>query len=61
MIFIALLFYTFETLLIFGLVYMLSIPASIFIYKSQKKIFLKYLMRIMKIFYNEKIKEIKKK
>ena len=36
-IFIALLFYTFETLLIFGLVYMLIIPASIFIYKSQQK------------------------
>ncbi len=37
LIFIALLFYTFEALLIFGLVYMLSIPASIFIYKSQQK------------------------
>ena len=37
MIFIALLFYTFETLLIFGLVYMLTIPASIFIYKSKQK------------------------
>ena len=36
-IFIALLFYTFETLLIFGLVYMLTIPASIFIYKSKQK------------------------
>ncbi len=37
LIFIALLFYTFEALLIFGLVYILSIPASIFIYKSQQK------------------------
>ncbi len=37
MIFIALLFYTFEALLIFGSVYILSIPASIFIYKSQQK------------------------
>ena len=37
LIFIALLFYTFEALLIFGLVYILSIPASIFIYKSQRK------------------------
>ena len=36
-IFIALLFYTFETLLIFGFVYMLTIPASIFIYKSKQK------------------------
>ena len=37
LIFIALLFYTFEALLIFGVVYMLSIPASVFIYKSQQK------------------------
>ena len=37
LIFIALLFYTFEALLIFGIVYMLSIPVSIIIYKSQQK------------------------
>ena len=36
-IFIALLFYTFETLLIFGLVYLISIPVSILIYKKQQK------------------------
>ena len=36
-IFIALLFYTFETLLIFGIVYLISIPLSIYIYKKQKK------------------------
>ena len=38
-IFIALLFYTFETLLIFGLIYLSSIPLSIFIFKSQQKKF----------------------
>ena len=38
-IFIALLFYTFETLLIFGLIYFASIPLSIFIFKSQQKKF----------------------
>ena len=37
-IFIGLLFYTLETLLIFGLVYLLSIPISIFLYKKQNKI-----------------------
>ena len=42
-IFIALLFYTFETLLIFGLVYLISIPVSILIYKKQQK---KYLTKI---------------
>ena len=36
-IFIALLFYTFETLLIFCLIYFFSIPLSIFIYKKQQK------------------------
>ena len=36
-IFIALLFYTLETLLIFGAVYLLSIPLSIIIYKRQNK------------------------
>ena len=37
MIFISLLFYTFETLLVFSIVYLISIPASILIYKNQKK------------------------
>ena len=36
-IFIALLFYTFETLLLFGLLYLSSIPISIFIFYNQKK------------------------
>tara|TARA_B100000575_G_scaffold278051_1_gene264961 strand:- start:86 stop:877 length:792 start_codon:yes stop_codon:yes gene_type:complete len=36
-IFIALLFYTFETLLIFGIVYLISIPVSIVIYRNQQK------------------------
>ena len=36
-IFIALLFYTFETLLIFGFLYLISIPISIFILKKTKK------------------------
>ena len=36
-IFISLLFYTFETLLIFSLVYLMSIPISIFIFKNQQK------------------------
>ena len=36
-IFIALLFYTFETLLFFSVIYLLTIPVSIFIFKSQKK------------------------
>ena len=34
---ISLLFYTLETLLVFGVVYSLSIPASIFIYRIQNK------------------------
>ena len=38
-IFIALLFYTFETLLLFGSFYILSIPFSIYIYKKQQKRF----------------------
>ena len=36
-IFIALLFYTFETLLVFSLFYLFSIPVSIFIYKNHQK------------------------
>ena len=36
-IFIALLFYTLETLLIFGVCYLMSIPISIVIYKNQSK------------------------
>ena len=35
-IFISLLFYTFETLLIFGLIYLISIPISIFIFLKQQ-------------------------
>ena len=36
-VFIALLFYTLETLLIFGVVYLLTIPVSIIIYSNQNK------------------------
>ena len=36
-IFIALLFYTLETLLIFGIVYLISIPLSIILYNKQSK------------------------
>jgi len=36
-IFIALLFYTLKTLLIFGIVYLLSIPISMKIYSNQNK------------------------
>ena len=36
-IFIALLFYTLKTLLVFGIIYLLSIPVSIIIYKNQNK------------------------
>ena len=36
-IFIALLFYTLETLLIFGIFYLASIPVSIIIYNNQNK------------------------
>ena len=43
MIFIALLFYTFETLLVFGVIYLLSIPVSFFIFKNQQR---KYLHKI---------------
>ena len=37
MIFIALLFYTFETLLFLSLIYLIFIPISIFFYKKQLK------------------------
>ena len=37
MIFIALLFYTFKTLLFFSLIYLIFIPVSIFFYKKQIK------------------------
>jgi CDP-diacylglycerol--serine O-phosphatidyltransferase len=36
-IFIALLFYTLKTLLVFGIIYLLSIPVSIIIYNNQNK------------------------
>ena len=36
-VFIALLFYTLEFLLLFGVVYILSIPVSIVMYKNQNK------------------------
>ena len=36
-VFIALLFYTLETLLIFGLIYLISIPVSVIIYNNQSK------------------------
>ena len=36
-VFIALLFYTLETLLIFGIVYLISIPVSVIIYNNQSK------------------------
>ena len=42
-IFIALLFYTFVTLLIFNFIYLISVPISILIYKKQQK---KYASRI---------------
>ena len=42
-IFIALLFYTFETLFIFSLIYLTSLPVSIISYKKQQK---KYSMKI---------------
>ncbi len=42
-IFISLLFYTFETLLIFSLIYLISIPISILVFKRQQK---KYLTKI---------------
>ncbi len=34
---IALLFYTLETLLIFGVIYLMSIPVSIIIYNKQNR------------------------
>ena len=36
-IFISLMYYTFETLLVFGLVYLISIPISFFMYKSRNR------------------------
>ena len=36
-VFIALLFYTLETLLIFGVVYLISIPVSLIIFNNQNK------------------------
>jgi CDP-diacylglycerol--serine O-phosphatidyltransferase len=36
-IFISLLYYTFETLLAFGLVYLISIPISFFMYRNKNK------------------------
>ena len=36
-IFISLLYYTFETLLVFGLVYLISIPISFFMYKNKNR------------------------
>ena len=42
-IFIALLFYTFETLLVFSFIYLISVPLSILIYKKQQK---KYTSKI---------------
>ena len=36
-VFIALLFYTLKTLLIFGIIYLISIPVSYFIYNNQNK------------------------
>ncbi len=42
-IFIALLFYTFETLLTFGFFYLVSLPISIFLFKNQQK---KYSQKI---------------
>ena len=42
-IFIALLFYTFETLLVFSLIYLISIPLTLLIYKNQQK---KYSQKI---------------
>ncbi len=35
--FIALLFYTFETLLVFGIIYLITIPISIILYSNQNK------------------------
>ena len=37
LVFIALLFYTLETLLIFGIIYLISIPISMIIYRNQNK------------------------
>ena len=37
LVFIALLFYTLETLLVFGIIYLFSIPISIIFYNNQNK------------------------
>ena len=37
LVFIALLFYTLETLLAFGLIYLISIPISVVLFKAQNK------------------------
>ena len=37
LVFIALLFYTLETLLAFGLVYLISIPVSVVLFREQNK------------------------
>ena len=37
LVFIALLFYTLETLLAFGLIYLISIPVSVVLFKAQNK------------------------
>ena len=57
LVFIALLFYTLKTLLIFGIIYLISIPISVILFTIKKKKYEKYLKIIMKIFYNEKIKK----
>ena len=36
-VFIALLFYTLETLLVFGLIYLISIPISVVLFRTQNK------------------------
>ena len=36
-VFIALLFYTLETLLVFGIIYLISIPISILVYSNQNR------------------------
>ena len=59
-IFIALLFYTFETLLFFSLIYLILIPVSIIIYKKQLR---KYSNKISdedhEDIYNENLRDPK--